>query len=393
MRPDVAGAADNHDIHRNRFSLSSSEERNSRNKGQAPGSTDAYVCRSPTKIEIRSVSVQPDRLRPKIDQTLSGGDPQVAKRTTKLQRLQKAGPPAKSGRATAAIRDDFLDYLRGECHLAPNTLLAYGRDLRRFVGWLGQRQLASLKINHLSDFVSSLHDEGLAPASIARAVVAIRTFFKFLQLEGIVDSNPAELIATQKLWHRIPGILSTNEVDEFLSAPNKRDSYWQRDVALLETLYATGCRASEVCTLRVRDLALSERYLRCEGKGGKQRMVPLGLQAITAIERYCDELRGQLAAKCAHPPEELFLSRSGRPLDRIQLWRLVKQYARRAGISSDISPHSLRHSFATHLLAGGADLRHVQEMLGHASINTTQIYTHVEHSRLKKIHRKFHPRA
>lgn len=317
----------------------------------------------------------------------------MAKRTTKLQQLQKVGPPAKSGRATAAVCDDFLDYLRTECHLAANTIAAYGRDMQRFVGWLGDRKLASLKINQLSDFVSFLNEEGLAPASVARAVVAIRTFFKYLQLEGIVEDNPAELIATQKMWQRIPGTLSARQVDAFLSAPRKSDSFWQRDVALLETLYATGCRASEVCTLRVRDLALEERFLRCEGKGGKQRMVPVGARAIEAIECYRDELRPELAAKCKHPPEELFLSRSGRPLDRIQLWRLVKQYARRAGIDSDISPHSLRHSFATHLLAGGADLRLVQEMLGHASINTTQIYTHVEHSRLKRVHRQFHPRA
>ena len=173
----------------------------------------------------------------------------------------------------------------------------------------------------------------------------------------------------------------------------KTDAFWQRDVAMLEVLYATGCRASEVCTLRVRDLSLAERHLRCEGKGGKQRMVPIGSRAIKAINLYTEELRGELAAKRRHPPGELFLSRSGRAMDRIQLWRLVKHYARRAGIDSHISPHSLRHSFATHLLAGGADLRLVQEMLGHASIQTTQIYTHVEHTRLKKVHQQFHPRA
>ncbi len=317
----------------------------------------------------------------------------MEKRTTKLQRLHKSGPAAKSGRATAIICGDFLDYLRGECHLAPNTISAYGRDMQRFVGWLGKRRLSSLTVSHLSDFVGTLQAEGLAPASVARNVVAIRTFFKFLQLEGIVQSNPAELLATQKMWQRIPGVLSTRQVEAFLSAPKRSDSYWQRDVAMLEVLYATGCRASEVCSLRVRDLALDERHLRCEGKGGKQRMVPIGTRAIAAIRRYCAELRGRLAAKSSHPPEELFLSRSGRPLDRIQLWRLVKLYAARARIDANISPHSLRHSFATHLLAGGADLRLVQEMLGHASIQTTQIYTHVEHSRLKRVHRQFHPRA
>jgi integrase/recombinase XerD len=265
--------------------------------------------------------------------------------------------------------------------------------MQKFVAWVGKKRLSNLKVNDLSEFVASLHERGLAPASVARNVVAVRTFFKYLQLEGIVRENPAELIVTQKMLQRMPGVLSPREVETFLSAPKKSDTYYLRDVAMLEVLYATGCRASEVCTLRVRDLSLKERRLKCEGKGGKQRMVPIGTSAIEAINRYSEQLRPTLAAKSPHPPEELFLSRSGRPLDRIQLWRLVKLYARRAGIGSEVSPHSLRHSFATHLLAGGADLRLVQEMLGHASIQTTQIYTHVEHSRLKKIHQQFHPRA
>lgn len=333
----------------------------------------------PNNIEIRSHSSQSGRF--------------VAKRTTKLQQLQKSGPAAKSGQATETVCRDFLDYLRGECHLAANTIAAYGRDMQRFVGWLGNKRLSSLTITDLSDYVGMLSSEGLAPASTARNIVAVRTFFKFLQLEGIVRDNPAELLATQKMWQRIPGVLSTRQVDAFLSAPRKTDRFWQRDVAILEVLYATGCRASEVCSIRVRDLSLDQRHLRCEGKGGKQRMVPIGTRAIAAIERYSADLRGKLAAKSPHPPEQLFLSRSGRPMDRIQLWRLVKLYASRAGIDSNISPHSLRHSFATHLLAGGADLRLVQEMLGHASIQTTQIYTHVEHSRLKKVHQQYHPRA
>lgn len=317
----------------------------------------------------------------------------LAKRVTKLQKLKQSGAPAKKSRATAAICNDYLDYLRGECHLSDNTIAAYRRDMQRFTSWLGERNLANLRINALSDYVASLHQEELAPSSIARNIVAVRTFFKFLQLEGVVRENPAELIATQKMWERIPNVLTSQQVEAFLNAPKKSDSFCLRDRALLEVLYATGCRASEVCTLRIRDLSLTERHIRCQGKGGKQRLVPIGSQAITAIETYCEVLRGKLAAKNIHPPEELFLSRSGRALDRIQLWRLVKLYAKRVGISEEVSPHSLRHSFATHLLAGGADLRLVQEMLGHASIQTTQIYTHVEHSRLKKVHNTFHPRA
>jgi integrase/recombinase XerD len=317
----------------------------------------------------------------------------MAKRATRLQQLQTSGPPARTGQATETVCGDFIAYLQGECHLATNTIAAYGRDMQKFIPWVGKRRLADLTVSDLSDFVASLHDQGLAPASVARTVVAMRTFFKFLQLEGLVSENPAELIVTQKMWQRMPGVLSPREVDAFLSAPKKSDAYYQRDLAILEVLYATGCRATEVCTLRVRDLALKERHLKCEGKGGKQRMVPIGMRAIAAIDRYTEQLRGKLAAYAPHPPEQLFLSRSGRGLDRIQLWRLVKRYAARAGICSEISPHSLRHSFATHLLAGGADLRLVQEMLGHASIQTTQIYTHVEHSRLKKVHQQFHPRA
>lgn len=317
----------------------------------------------------------------------------MAKRVTKLQQLAQTGPTVKAGRATETLCTDFLAYLRGECHLAANSVAAYGRDMRVFVAWVDSRRLGDVTVGDLSAYMGSLKESGLAPASIARNVVAVRTFFKFLQLEGVVTDNPAELLATQKMWQRVPTVLTIRQVDAFLSSPKKTDSFWQRDVAMLEVLYATGCRASEVCNLRLRDLSLAERHLRCEGKGGKQRMVPVGTKAIAAIGRYVDELRNELAEKASNQPEALFLSRGGRALDRIQLWRLVKRYARRAGIDDKISPHSLRHSFATHLLAGGADLRQVQEMLGHASIQTTQIYTHVEHSRLKKVHQQFHPRA
>ncbi len=317
----------------------------------------------------------------------------MAKRPTRLQQLQQAEAPAKTDSSPLAICDDYLRYLSSECHLSSNTIAAYGRDMRKFMDWLDGRRPKDLSVGDLSDFMGTLHEIGLAPASVARTVVAVRMFFKYLQLEGLVESNPAELIVTQKMWERVPTVLSTRSVDAFLGAVRKTDKYWQRDVAMLEVLYATGCRASEVCRLRVRDLSLAERYLKCEGKGGKQRMVPIGTRAIEAIQRYMGELRGKLATRQTHLPEELFLSRAGLALDRIQLWRMVKFYAKRAGIDSSISPHSLRHSFATHLLAGGADLRQVQEMLGHASIQTTQIYTHVEHSRLKKVHQQFHPRA
>lgn len=314
-------------------------------------------------------------------------------RLTKLQQLQQSGPAKVSATSTATLCDEFIGYLRGECHLADNSVQAYRRDLRRFCDWVGSQRLEQLTVQSLSGYVGYLHDAQLAPASISRNVVAVRTFFKFLQLEGRVTENPAELLAAQKMWQRMPQVLTHRQVDAFLHAPRKTDSFWQRDRAMLEVLYASGCRATETCLLRLPDVSLAERQIRCEGKGGKQRIVPLGGRAVEAIQVYLRELREALVARTPHPTETLFLSRSGRPLERIQLWRLVKRYAKRAGVSADVSPHSLRHSFATHLLAGGADLRQVQEMLGHASIQTTQIYTHVEHSRLKKVHQKFHPRG
>ena len=317
----------------------------------------------------------------------------MAPRLTKLQKLQSGAAAPKKVAAEDSICADFLTYLKRECHLAANTISAYGRDMKQFVAWLDGRKPAGLSVSDLSQFIGFLHDRGLAPASISRNVVAVRTFYKYLQLEGLATENPAELLSTQKSWQRMPGVMSPSEVESFLKAVKKSDSFWERDRAILEVLYATGCRASEVCTLRLADLTLSEKHLRCHGKGDKQRMVPLGGRAIAAIELYLQQARGILAARSPQLCDELFLSRGGRPLDRIQLWRLVKRYAQRAGILSEVSPHSLRHSFATHLLAGGADLRQVQEMLGHASIQTTQIYTHVEHSRLQKVHTEFHPRA
>lgn len=317
----------------------------------------------------------------------------MAPRLTKLQQLGAGVTPAAPTRTGQTLVDDFIVYLRGECHLAVNTIDAYRRDLRRFLAWCDSRSLGGLRIEDLSEFIGSMQDERLAPASIARCIVAVRTFYKYLQLEGVVTDNPADLLAAQKMWERVPRVLTIRQVESLLAAPRRIDRYYQRDRAMLELLYATGCRVSEVCQLRLRDLMLDQRQIRCEGKGGKQRIVPIGGQAIEAIQTYCDDLRVTLAARQPQPTDELLLSRSGRAMDRIMLWRLVKTYAGRVGIDSLISPHALRHSFATHLLAGGADLRQVQEMLGHASIQTTQIYTHVEHSRLKKVHRQFHPRA
>lgn len=287
----------------------------------------------------------------------------------------------------------FIDYIRDECRLAENTVAAYQRDMRRFVGWLEDRSIQRLTIADLSDFVASLHALKLAPATIARHIVAVRMYMRFLQLEGVIQENLAELLGSQKLWERVPEVMSPQLVERFLDAPQPYDPFWIRDRALLELLYATGCRASELSSLKLNDVHLKDGYCRCLGKGNKQRIAPLGAPAARAVQRYLDDERPALAEAAASPPPWLLLSRRGRRLRRETIWELVKRYACRAGAPSSISPHTLRHSFATHLLAGGADLRQVQEMLGHASIATTQIYTHVDQSRLKKVHGQFHPRA
>jgi integrase/recombinase XerD len=301
--------------------------------------------------------------------------------------------PKTRGDTTQRLTSAFLDYLRGECRLADNTVAAYQRDIRRFHKWRGSKRIAKLGIAELSDFVATLHEHKLAPASIARHIVTLRMFFRYLQLEGLLQENLAELLGSQRLWQRVPEVLSPQMVDRFLKAPQKYDAFWRRDRALLELLYATGCRASEMSNLRASDVHLTEGFCLCHGKGNKQRLAPLGRPAAAAVEQYLNDERPQLAASAPSAQPWLLLSRRGRRLRREAIWELVKKYAVRAGVPAAISPHTLRHSFATHLLAGGADLRQVQEMLGHASIATTQIYTHVDQSRLKKVHQRFHPRA
>jgi len=289
--------------------------------------------------------------------------------------------------------DGFVAYAAGECHLAENTVAAYRRDLERFVAWLEGRNPTKLSIRDLADFPGWLHEQGLAPASVARHIVSLRVFFRYLQLEGVLDDNLAELLGSQRLWQRVPQVLSPEQVDRLFAAPNRYDLCWRRDRAMLELLYATGCRASEISGLTMRDVRLSEGFCRCRGKGSKERLVPLGRRAADAVRVYLEYERPQLAARATGPADWLLLSGRGRRLRRERIWELLKRYALRAGAPAEVSPHTLRHSFATHMLAGGADLRQVQEMLGHASIATTQIYTHVDHSRLKRVHRKFHPRA
>jgi integrase/recombinase XerD len=296
------------------------------------------------------------------------------------------------------LQDDvkaFRHYVQAERGLAENTVLAYGRDLDRFAAWVaggGLRDYLKPAITELTLYVSFLREQSLAPPSIARHLVALKMFYRFLRLEERVENNTVDLLSSPTLWERIPQVLNPDSVDKLLAAPVPLDRYYLRDRAILETLYATGSRASEVVHLTLRDLFLESSFCKCTGKGSKQRVVPLGKPAVMALQKYLDEQRPRLV-RAAQDAATVFVSRGGKPLTREMLWMLVKKYVKRAGLNPKVSPHTLRHSFATHLLTRGADLRTVQELLGHANIRTTQIYTHVDRDRLKAIHQKFHPRG
>jgi integrase/recombinase XerD len=298
----------------------------------------------------------------------------------------------------AELNDDiraFRHYLQAERGLAENTVLAYGRDLDRFTTWVATGALPDYHeptIRELTSYISFLRDENLAPPSAARHLVSLKMFYRFLRLEERVQKTAVDLLSSPSLWERIPQVLSPANVEKLLEAPLSLDRYYLRDKAILETFYATGCRVSEIANLTMDNVFLDSRFCKCTGKGNKQRVVPLGQAAIDALRAYFEQLRGRLVR--ANPEaRNVFVSRGGNPLDREFLWMLVKKYVKRAGLNPKVSPHTLRHSFATHLLSGGADLRTVQEMLGHANIQTTQQYTHVDRDRLKAIHKKFHPRG
>ncbi|MBI3411689.1 MAG: site-specific tyrosine recombinase XerD [Planctomycetes bacterium] len=297
--------------------------------------------------------------------------------------------------ALAADIVAFKSYMEAERGLAKNTVLAYGRDLERYLIWVTRGGLKSYldpSVRELSHFLGFLHEEQLAAPSVARHLVALKMFYRFLRLEEKATHNAVELLSSPALWERIPHVLSPEAVDILLAAPRGGERFYMRDRALLETLYATGSRASEVVGLKLADLYLDAGFCKCFGKGSKQRIVPLAAPAIATLRTYLREQRPKLVRPSPEAPW-VFVSRGGKVLTREMLWMLVKKYVRRAGLNSKVSPHTLRHSFATHLLAGGADLRTVQELLGHANIRTTQHYTHIDRDRLKAIHRQYHPRG
>jgi integrase/recombinase XerD len=288
----------------------------------------------------------------------------------------------------------FRDYLAFERGLSVRTLEAYARDLEKLIEYLKLRgidRIDAVRPADLREFVYHLKDAGLQPTSIRRCISAVRTYFGFLVGEGLVTADPSERIELPRTWRRLPGVLTRTEMQKLLDAPDIADRMFWRDRAMLEFAYASGVRVSELTTLKMRDLALSEGFASVFGKGSKERLVPLGRVAINALQTYLREARPGLAGSEADGV--VFLNAQGRPLTRMGVWKILRKHVQAAGLEKRVTPHTLRHSFATHLLEGGADLAAVQEMLGHADISTTQIYTHVDREYLRDVHRKFHPRA
>ena len=296
--------------------------------------------------------------------------------------------------ARAFYVERFDDFLALEQGASVQTSRAYKLDITRFVTYAtikGAKAPAEIGARMLREFVYHLKDLGLSPASIRRNVSAVRTYFKFMLGEGFVVRDPSERLETPKRWRTLPEVLGIEEIEKLLAAPSLDEPLAFRDRAMLELAYGAGLRVSEWISLGVRDVMLSDHVVRVFGKGAKERLVPIGRRAIGAIAIYLRELRPKLEK--GEGKGRLFLNSRGRPLSRMGAWKILRKYVDQVGITKPVSPHTLRHSFATHLLEGGADLRAVQEMLGHVDISTTQIYTHVDREYLRSVHKQFHPRA
>ncbi len=290
--------------------------------------------------------------------------------------------------------NEFIDHISVERGLAQNTVVAYRHDLSVYTDYLAKKKIKSpdkVQRKHVTDFMFAQKKSGLAAKSITRSLAAIKMFHRFLVREKLAKEDPTDLVETPKVWKSVPDVLSTNEVESMIQAAKGRK--WQaiRDYAILELFYASGMRVSEMVNLTLDQINLNEGYVQCVGKGNKERVVPIGSSAQTAVDRYINKVRGKLVRDKDNM--FLFLSRLGRKISRQSFWKIVKKYKNKANIKKEIKPHTLRHSFATHLLEHGADLRSVQEMLGHADISTTQIYTHVDKERLRTVHKEFHPRG
>jgi integrase/recombinase XerD len=298
-------------------------------------------------------------------------------------------PPSSSPEDSRRL---FLEYLAVEKGLARNTILAYSRDIGKFLDFVKVGKLVWNRIPEeaLVRFIHRESQAGLSARSLARLISGLRSYFKFLVLSGFVKKDPSSQLATPSTWRSLPKFLTVDEVESLLQAPDGTKPQGLRDRAMLEVLYGSGLRVSELVSLKLAEVNLEDGFLVCHGKGGKERIVPLGRTACGAVRRYIAEVRPALISE---DRDELFLSRRGKPFTRQGFWKLLGRHARKAGLASRISPHTLRHSFATHLLERGADLRSVQLMLGHSQITTTQIYTHVSRERLRQVYDRFHPRA
>jgi integrase/recombinase XerD len=287
----------------------------------------------------------------------------------------------------------FLSYLRVEKGLSDNTIQSYRRDMLKFVGFLDKQNLVTAKIQRqdVVDFLAMLYKRRLDSRSVARHLVTIRHFFRFSLLEGFVKEDPAATIESPKFRQSLPYFLSVEEVDRLLAQPDTSSAIGLRDKAIIELMYSTGIRVSELAGIRVGDLQMDAGCLRCIGKGNKERLVPVGKKALAVVESYMKKSRPELLRDGAS--SHLFLNQRGRAMDRVTIWKMMGRYGRKAALRKPLKPHTLRHSFATHLLDRGADLRSVQMMLGHSDISTTQIYTHVVEERLKQVYKAHHPRA
>jgi len=287
----------------------------------------------------------------------------------------------------------FRDYLALEAGNSANTVESYLRDIMRLTEYAtsrGAKTPQQLSAAQLREFIYFLKDLGLAPTTIRRQISAIRTYFKFLVGEGIAARDPSERIESPKRWRTLPAVLTLPEIDKLLAAPNTDEPLAIRDRALLEFAYATGVRVSELVALKLQDIMFEDGVARVFGKGAKERLVPVGRRALGAVALYAREIRPTLDRGKTHG--FLFLNARGTPLSRVGAWGVIKATARRAGLAKRVTPHTLRHTFATHLLEGGADLRAVQEMLGHVDLSTTQLYTHVDRDYLRTVHKSYHPR-
>jgi integrase/recombinase XerD len=293
------------------------------------------------------------------------------------------------------LLDEFISYLSVERGLSKNTIYSYRTDLVHFIDHLeasGVKDVDRVRRQDITDYMLGLKDKGISSNSISRALVAIKMFYRFLVRERLAKEDVPGVLESPRLIRPLPNVLGASEVEKLLAAPDVRDWMGMRDKAALELMYATGMRVSELVELSMDGLNLDVGFIKCKGKGDKERIVPIGKFAKEAIERYASKVRPRLQKKGSQD-SHLFLSRLGKKISRVSFWKMIKTNARLARIKKAITPHTLRHSFATHLLERGADLRVVQEMLGHADISTTQIYTHINKERLKSIHRQFHPRA